>query len=387
MPAYSSSPIHTLVDHLADLLDDEQVPVQVLLPALANVVDPRHRRGIRHPLHVILTLTVCAVIAGAKSFVAIAEWAADAPPHLLTGLGARDGSPSESTFRRTLERINGDALDKVLGGWAATRTKGFYGLRLLAVDGKSVRGARVADGRCPHLLAAITHTDGVVLGQVNVDVKTNEIPMLPRLLDTIDLTRTVVTADALHAQKSHAHYLVEKRSAHYLLTVKNNQPTLRAQLAALPWIDVPSFITREKGHGRTEERTHKVVTVTAGISFPHAQQVLQITRRSRRPGKKKWATETVYALTDLPARQAGPHQLAAWIRGHWHIENKLHWVRDVTYQEDDSQIRTGHGPQVMASLRNLAITILRLAGYTNIAHATRHHARRPERPITLMLTS
>ena len=129
------------------------------------------------------------------------------------------------------------------------------------------------------------------------------------------------------------------------------------------------------------------MTITAGIGFPHAQQVLQITRRSRRPGKKKWASETVYAVTDLTAGQAGPHQLAAWIRSHWHIENKLHWVRDVTYQEDDSRIRTGSGPHVMASLRNLAISILRLAGHTNIAHATRHHARHPERPITLLLTS
>ncbi|MGI8418362.1 MAG: ISAs1 family transposase [Nakamurella sp.] len=165
-----------------------------------------------------------------------------------------------------------------------------------------MRGARASDGRCPHLLAAITHTDGVVLGQVNVDVKTNEIPMLPTLLDTVELTRTIVTADALHCQRSHAHYLVTRRRAHYLLTVKGNQPALHAQLAALPWTDVPTGHTAAgKAHGRIEQRTLKVLTVTAGINFPHAAQALQITRRSRRPRSKKWSTETVYAVTDLTA--------------------------------------------------------------------------------------
>jgi predicted transposase YbfD/YdcC len=136
-----------------------------------------------------------------------------------------------------------------------------------------------------------------------------------------------------------------------------------------------------------EQRTLKVVTVTAGINFPYAAQALQITRRTRRPRTRKWRTETVYAGTDLTAAQAQPQQLAGWIRGHWHIENQLHWVRDVTFDEDRSQTRTGHGPQVMASLRNLAISALRLAGHTNIAHANRHYANRPERPITLLLTS
>lgn len=387
MPAVTSSHLHPVLDDLVELIDENEIGSQDLLRALGTVADPRHRRGIRHQLRTILALTVCAVLTGARSFVAIAEWAADAPEAILTAVGVHRGVPCESTFRRVLERLDGDTLDHRFGEWAARRLGPPRGFRLIAVDGKSVRGAKLSGGRCPHLLAAITHDQSVVLGQVDVALKTNEIPMLPVLLDPIDLTNAVITADALHAQKSHAEYIVG-RGGHYVLTVKGNQPSLRAQLAALPWTEVPAgHFDGGKAHGRIEQRTVKVVTVSAGIPFPHARQAIQITRRTRTPRSKKWTTETVYAVTSLTARQAGPYQLASWIRQHWHIENKLHWVRDVTWTEDGSQIRTGNGPQVMAGLRNLVISVLRLAGHTNIARALRHYSRRPERPITLLLTS
>jgi predicted transposase YbfD/YdcC/urease gamma subunit len=387
MPAVTSSHLHPVLDDLVDLIEENEIGCQDLLRALGAVADPRHRRGIRHQLQTVLALTVCAVLTGARSFVGIAEWAADAPEAMLTAVGVHRGVPCESTFRRVLERLDGDAFDRILGQWVSCRLGPPRGLRLIAVDGKSVRGAKLSGGRCPHLLAAITHDQSVVLGQVDVAVKTNEIPMLPVLLDPIDLTNVVVTADAMHAQKSHAEYIVG-RGGHYLLTVKGNQPSLRAQLAGLPWNDVcAGHFDGGKAHGRIEQRTIKVVTVDAGILFPHARQAIQITRRTRKPRSKKWSTETVYAVTDLTARQAGPYQLATWIRQHWHVENKLHWVRDVTWAEDLSQIRTGNGPQVMAGVRNLVISILRLAGHTNIARALRHYARRPERPLTLLLTS
>lgn len=244
MPAVASSPIHPVVDELVDLVDEFVLPTQLLIPALATVIDPRDRRGVRHRLAGLLALSACAVIAGARSFTAISQWAADLPPRLSAGLGTGDVVPSESTFRRTLQRLDGDHLDQVLGRWAATRSAGFGRLRAVAVDGKSIRGARTGDGRCPHLLAAISHTDGLVLGQINVDVKTNEIPMLPILLDAMDLTRTIVTADAMHCQKTHANYLVQQRGARYLLTVKANQPALYHQLAALPLGRRPSRTPR-----------------------------------------------------------------------------------------------------------------------------------------------
>jgi predicted transposase YbfD/YdcC len=171
-----------------------------------------------------------------------------------------------------------------------------------------------------------------------------------------------------------------------LFTVKRNQPGLFAQLAALPWRQVPvAHHSRERGHGRDERRTLKVTAVAAGLAFPHAAQAIQIVRRRKLPGKKKWSRETVYAITSLTATQASPAELAAIIRGHWMIEDRLHWVRDMDFDEDRSQIRTGSGPRVMASLRNLALTILRLAGAISIAAALRHHARRPDRPLRTIM--
>jgi predicted transposase YbfD/YdcC len=137
----------------------------------------------------------------------------------------------------------------------------------------------------------------------------------------------------------------------------------------------------------SRKRTCKLVTVSAGILFPHAVQAIQITCKTRKLTTRKWRTGTVYAVTSLTSAQAQPDQLAEWIRGHWCVENRLHWVRDVTYGEDHSQIRTGNGPAPMASLRNLAINLLRMTGTSNIVAALRHHARNPHRPLALLLTT
>jgi predicted transposase YbfD/YdcC len=206
------------------------------------------------------------------------------------------------------------------------------------------------------------------------------------LLGHVDITGAVITAGALQAQRGHATYLAG-RGAHFLLTVKRNQPGLHAQLASLPWRQVPvAGQTAGRGHGRAERRTLKVTAVAAGLAFPHAAQAIQIIRRRRLSGKKKWSRETVYAITSLTATQASPAELAAIIRGHWAIEDRLHWVRDMDYDEDRSQVRTASGPPVMATLRNLAITILRLAGHASIAAAIRHHARRPDRPLQTIMS-
>ena len=193
----------------------------------------------------------------------------------------------------------------------------------------------------------------------------------------------------MYAQRAHAEYLVRSRGAHYVLTVKRNQPSLHAQLTALPWKQVPvADEDRGRGHGRAERRTLKVTAVAARPAVPARRPSLQVVRR-RRPlnGSKRWSTETAYAITSLGATQARPADLADIIRGHWTIEDRLHWIRDVVFDEDRSQIRTANGPQIMASLRNLAITILRLAGVDNIAAALRHHARRHHRPLLLHLVA
>jgi predicted transposase YbfD/YdcC len=390
MPALSSSPMHPVLAHLAAAVDANGLSGADLLAALAGVPDPRARRGVRHQVTSVLALGVCAVLAGCRSFTAVGEWASNASEQVLAALEVGGCPPCESTIRRTLQRLDGDELDTAIGGWAAARTEPPPGCRrVLAIDGKTVRGSASDGEQARHLLAAVDQRAGVVLGQVDVASKTNEITMFTSLCDRIDnLADTVITADALHAQRSHADYLVLERGAHYLLTVKGNQPALHQQLTALPWKDVPPAHTSTgRAHGRVERRIVKVVTVATGIVFPHARQAIQITRKTRRLDSKKWTTEVVYAVTSLAAEQATAAELAAWVRGHWAIENRLHWVRDVTYDEDRSQVRTGHGPRIMASLRNLALSILRIEGITNIAQAIRHHAWDPVRPVILLLTS
>ena len=389
MPAPLSSPIDPAVGQLLAVARAQGRAGTSVLPVLAAVPDPRARRGVRHRLAVILGLAVCAVLAGARSFVAIAEWAADADQATLDGLGVTGVVPCESTFRRVLQSLDADALDDAAGAWAQQRTAPSRGgRRLVAVDGKTLRGSAVAGQPGRHLLAALDHARGVVLGQVGVLAKTNEIPMFAMLLDRVDLAGAVVTADALHAQSAHAQYLAGKRRADYLITVKRNQPGLHAQLAALPWRQIPAAsIRNDRRHGRAERRSLKVTAVAAGIAFPHAAQAIQVVRRRRLNGKNntKRTSQTAYAVTSLTAARASPAQLAGILRGHWSIEDSLHWVRDMTYGEDSSQVRTRNGPRVMASLRNLAITILRLAGHANIAAALRHHARRPSRPLQTIM--
>ena len=386
MPACASSPILTVVDQRQAPLDErEPVPVD-LLAAVSAVTDPRARRGVRHGLVTILAVAVCAVLAGARSYVAIAEWAHDLTPVMRLRLGVRRSAPSESTIRRTLQAVDADALDAVISRWLAAHTPppSSSGPRMIAVDGKTARGARGPDGRPAHLLAAFDQASGVVLGQATVDGKTNEITAFGPLLDRIDITGALITADALHTQHRHADYLTG-RGAHYLLTVKGNQPSLHRQLRTLPWAAIPAAdVTRDKSHGRVESRTVKLTAVPAGIGFPHARLAAQITRRRRPRTSRGWRTETVYAITDLTHDQIRADQIADAVRGHWSIDNRLHWIRDVVFAEDHSQIRTGNGPAVMATLRNLAVSRHRLTGAPNIAAACRHVSRHPNRVLPLL---
>ena len=361
----------------------EPVPADLLV-ALGSVPDPRARRGVRHRFTAIVGIGVCAVLSGATSFTAIAEWAHDLTPAVRLRLGLGRRAPCESTIRRVLQRVNADALDAAVSSWLAARRPAAQSPAVIAIDGKTARGARGGGGAATHLLAAFDTATGVVLGQAVVDGKTNEINAFAPLLDRVDIAGAIVTADALHTQRAHVAYLAG-RAAHYLLTVKGNQPTLLAQLKGLPWAEVSvADTTTGKGHGRIERRTVKVTAIRAGIAFPTAKLAIKITRRRRPLTVGRWRTETVYAITDLTYEQTSPTRLADAARAHWGIENRLHWIRDVTFAEDLSQIRTGHGPAVMATLRNLAIGLHRSAGATNIAAATRHLSRHPNRVLPLL---
>src|SRR6185312_5895909 len=353
---------------------------QYLLDLLAQVPDPRKRRGRRHPLAGLLAVGIAAVIAGSRSFAAIGQWAADAGPEVLAGLGAARGPAEESTFRRAFALVSADVLDRVLGAWLWTRAVQAGGRLVIAIDGKTVRGARSKTGKAPHLVAALAHGIGAVLGQVAVDEKSNEIPAVRELLKAFaDVAGAVFTMDAMHTQTDTAKVILARR-ADYVMTVKANMPTLYKQLRKLPWAAIPAVSSVSKDHGRRARRTIKAALAPAWIGFDGAAQVAQLRRTVTQNGTK--TVEVVYLITS--DKDAGPATLAAWVRSHWKIENCLHWVRDVTYLEDKSLVRTGNAPRVMASLRSLAISLLRLDGQDNIAAANRHHLRDPQRTLKLL---
>jgi predicted transposase YbfD/YdcC len=405
VPALSSLSIVAVLDHVEVPPEQVSSPTVVgpvvlsLVEALSAVPDPRKARGVRHGVLAVVLIGACAVLAGARSFAAIAEYAHDAGRAVLDVLGVGAVVPHESTIRRILQRLDAAALEAAVQAWTSAQRAALTpeaGIpareqrRVYALDGKTLRGARVRDDAGavsrPHLVSVIDQASGAILGQVKVDAKGSEITAFTTVLDQLDLHEVLISADALHTHRGHAHYLHE-RGGHYLMTVKANQPTLLRRLRALPWKQVEiAARERARGHGRAESRAITVLSLhpcpdQGGEFFPHAVQAIKLVRRRRPLTSGKWKTVTVYAITSLTALQADPVLLAGWIRGHWKIENQLHWVRDVSFDEDRSQVRTGNAPQIMATLRNLAITRLRLSGFTNIAAALRHHARDTTRPL------
>ncbi|WP_405855417.1 ISAs1 family transposase [Streptomyces sp. NBC_01515] len=355
-----------------------------LAERLVRLPDPRHRRGVRHPFVAVLLIAASAVVAGARSYAAIGQWARNAPQPALARLGARlltalnvHVAPSAATIRRIIVSV-------CPGGLADLTGESPEEAESVAADGKSARGSRHDDVPAAHLLAAMTG-DGRTLTQLRVPDKTNEITCFAALLEPFDLTGIVVTADALHTRRGHAVFLAETKKAHYAFTVKKNRPSLYERLRTLSWERATAtFYDRIEGHGRKETRVVQVLTVE-DLDFPHAAQVAKITRHRTSLKTGKRTRETVYVITDLPSRDASPERIARLIRAQWVIENRLHFVRDVTFDEDRSQVRTGHGPENMATLRNLAINRLREHGHTNIAAGLREMSYQPfTRPLGLL---
>lgn len=357
-----------------------------LLSVLNTVPDPRDRRGVRYSLVGVLALAVTATLAGCRSFAAIGQWAAETAIDNLASFGLTSGSvPDESTLRKLFARIDADALDRALGTWMWTRTFTVEQRRVIALDGKTLRGARTRpDGKAPQLVAAFDHGAGAVLGQVAIDAKSNEIPAVRTLLGQFDLEGAVVTLDAMHTQTDTA-TAITGAGGDYVFTVKANMPTLHQTLKKLPWKDMPAHTATTVERGRRVTRTIKVADAPDWIDFPDAAQVAQLRRTVTDKATK--TVEVVYLITSANHTAAPPQRLAAWVQGHWSIENRLHWVRDVTFAEDGSQVRTGQAPRVMATCRNLAIGILRITGWDNIAAGLRHHARHPDHALKLILTS
>jgi predicted transposase YbfD/YdcC len=393
-----------------------------LLGRFAGISDGRSDQGRDHPVAVVLTLCAAAVLAGMRSFTAIAGWVADVPAELRALLHSTPprtpAGPSKTTLWRVLTGIDAAAVDAAIGSWLAEQARQQHAaaaaeaptttqapdpdpdpaadwtaaaetaLLAVAVDGKTVRGAVGADGAPVHLLAAATHGDQLVLGQVEVGAKTNEIPMFAPLIDQlaatgIDPTRLVITADALHCQRDHATYL-HQRGTGFVFTVKHNQPGLFAALDALPWTEVPiTHRQTDRGHGRITTRTIQTLPAPPDLPFPHVERVWLIERYITDLAGTPTSAIAALGVTNLHAHRADPADLAGFVRDHWGVES-LHWLRDTVYREDHSRARTRSGPRVMAALRNLSIGALHLAGRRDISEATRWAGREMHRPFQLL---
>lgn len=397
----------------AELAADPGEVESALVTRLRSVPDGRARRGRRHPLLVILVLAACAtLVVGGDSVAAIWQWAARAGQDKLRRLGARRDPltglyqvPSERTFRRVLAEVDTDALDAAVCGYPADVVRGTAPVPVIprtpgpmeredrrvaqraaehpappgllpaaAVDGKALRGARTRGGRV-FLVGAIAHASGAVMGQVQVPDKRGEGPAARALLSQLSAHGMVFTLDALHTTKTTARLITDKLHAHYVLILKGNQPLARTAAQALlagpdaDWVHTTA-VEDDHGHGRTERRTIRTAPADDAV-FPGAAQVFRLRRDNGALDGTWTGKEIVFGVTSLPADLAGPAQLNHYERRHWSVENRLHWVRDVTFHEDNSQLRTGTAPRALASFRNLAISTIRLAGRANIAHARR----------------
>jgi hypothetical protein len=329
VPAASSSPLSLLpaADLPHGLSEAETI---TLVAALASVPDPRKARGRRYSLQALLMVALTGVMAGARSWTALAQWAREGQ-HRVRLCGS---PPSLWTFRRVLSTVDVAAVEASLAAWvlgrreSAIRADAAAGPRaakrmVIACDGTTIRGSRTADGTTA-LFAVFEHRHRLVLTQRAI-TGGNQIAAFAATLDTLpDRRGVLVTADALHTQREHADYL-HRRGGHYLFTVKRNQPTLLAALAALPWAAVDRQLRRQFGHGRRETRSIAVLAAASvpGIAglFPHAPQVIRVIRTRTDTATGTRSREVVYAVTCLDHRQADPGLLAGWLQDHWGIEN------------------------------------------------------------------
>jgi predicted transposase YbfD/YdcC len=369
---------------------------------LEALPDPRSPRGRVYPLACLIAIAVCAfTAAGNDRFTAVGQWIRRASQADLARLRApwdpvagQYRAPDEKTIRVVLGRLDPGALSRALlgphprrrrGGPPSASVRGYRARRAdqqakalargrlpaVAVDGKTSRGARRADGTRVHLLGAAEH-GGRLLSHLEVGVKHNETSHFTALVGPLDLGGAVVTFDALHTVRANLDWLAGEKKAHYIAVVKKNQPLLHARIKALPWRQVPAgSITRGTGHGRLETRTLKSAHVSR-LDFPHARQAIKLTRWRQDTTTGKTSRQTVYAITSLTSACATAQDLARLVREHWSIEAHHH-VRDVTFGEDTATSRTGNGPANLATIRAAIIAAIKDAGYLHIPEGRRDH--------------
>lgn len=378
------------------------VSPSALLAAFATVADPRRRQGTRFTLAAILALAVAAILSNHLSVLAIAQWGASQDHDLLRQLGFPQGViPHQSTLQRLFCRLNPDRLSAALSSYFALCTSGgrARGSQGVAIDGKAQRGRLAfASVGCPvHALSAFLHEQGIVLAQEPIDVNEQtdkaeaELTVAPALLARLDLHGRVVTGDALFCQRSISQQTLDG-GGDYLFEVKENQPTLYNDIVllfdpptpCLPLDDRREVRTVDHGHGRHNDIRHLIASTDLNgyCNWPGLAQVFRLERTWQEQGESK--RELHYGITSLPADIADAACLLTLKRGHWQIENALHYPKDVTMGEDRSLVHLGHGPSIMSLLRNVSISLLRKVGCRTIAQRLRYHSCHPQQAVALL---
>ena len=332
----------------------------------ASLTDPR-RRKVTYPLINIVTIALCAVIAGADDFVAIAAWARQKRTWLARFLDLTSGIPSHDRFNALFRAINPDQFERCLLSWITSLHEVTAG-QLVAIDGKTLRQSfDKADAKSAiHMVSAWATANHITLGQVVVDQKSNEITAIPKLLELVDVSGCLVTIDAMGCQAEIAGRIIEA-GADYVLAVKGNQPTLHDGITDFfvdqmeddfARVKVSRHETKEHGHGRDEHRTYLVCDVPEGLPDRGRWKGLKrigVAISDAVRGGKGCDDVRYYILSKrLSARSFG-----AAVRGHWGIENSLHWVLDVCFREDDQRHWAGNSAMNLAWLRKLALCLLK----------------------------
>ncbi len=359
-----------------------------LLQALAEVADFRKLRGKRHPLVAILALGCVAALCGACSLTAISQWGRHHDAKLLARLGfTRAVGPSVATLHRVFSRVDVVSLEQALTDWWQAWLPA---LGPLALDGKTVRGSGGQGAAALQLLAVFATQVRLVLAQRAI-ANYDEIEAALALLEGLDLHGWIVTGDAKFTQKAIVETIIAQ-GGDYVLTAKANQPTLVDDIATLfadPQLVAQTSTTTRRIdlHGsriEVRELCASNALDAAYCGWAGLRQVFRIERHRihKRTGQREVTVR--YGITSLAPEQADARRLAALLRGHWGIENRLHWVRDVILAEDASRIRTGHAPQVMAVFRNMAVSLFGLLGFDSPSEGLRHFAWNPAEAIRIV---
>lgn len=326
--------------------------------------DPRIKRHKLHRLIDIVTIALCAVICGCNDWQQIATFGRSRVDWLKKFLALPHGIPSHDTFERVFDRLDPQAFQSCFRAWMEALHEAM-GVSQIAIDGKTLRGSARGQLKGLHLVSAWATANSVSLGQVAVDEKSNEIPAIPQLLHLLEIKGALVTIDAMGCQKEIAQTIVD-RKGDYLLTVKDNQPNLRASLQAyfekalqndFDGMQHSSYETEEQGHGRHETRCTDVIINPPDFSAPEWPKLKAIGMCCReRTSNGQTSTEVIFFIG---SRRAAAKTYGKAMRNHWGIENNLHWQLDVAFAEDDNRVSRRRGAENLAVLRRLALSLLK----------------------------